>query len=158
MAHPGGRPTKYTPELVDRICQIVATHPVGLPKICKMFPDLPHPDTIRCWRWEKTEFSARYAEAKRFQAEIMAESLEDITDDLLDFSYEDEDGVRRIDSGMVARARIIADSRKWTASKLAPKIYGDKQQVEQVTSENDQLKAELAELRAKLADKSKAEY
>jgi regulator of replication initiation timing len=53
---------------------------------------------------------------------------------------------------------LKVDSIKWQASKLAPKIYGDKQIVETVTTENDQLKQELSELRAKLAEKAKSEY
>ena len=152
------RPSIYTEALADRICEIVGTHPVGLPTLCKMFPEIPSYETINVWRWSKKSFADKYAAAKRFQAEMMAESLEAVTDELLDDSYLDKDGVRRVDSGMVARARIITDSRKWTASKLAPKIYGDKQIIEQTTSENEKLKEEIANLRAELNKKNKRDY
>ena len=124
-----GRPTIFTQELTDKICKIVATNPYGLPKLCAMFPELPSYETIRVWRWENKEFSAKYAEAKRFQAEIMAESIEDIIDETMIYLYEDE-GVTKIDSGIIAQARLRVDSRKWTASKLAPKIYGDNSRIE----------------------------
>ena len=135
-----GRPSIYTPELADLICKRVATNPVGLPTICKMFPELPSYDTIRVWRWDKPGFSAKYAEAKRFQAELMAESIEDIIDETLQYSYEDGEGVTRLDSGILGHARLRVDSRRWHASKLAPKIYGDKQQTEVTVKHEDGLK------------------
>jgi len=128
--HPGGRPTKYSPELADRICEIVASNPEGLPRLCKKFPELPSYETINQWRWKHPKFADNYAQAKRNQAELMAEAIEDVAQDLIDISYVDEHGVKRLDSGMVAQARLVIDSRKWLASKLAPKIYGDRQQVE----------------------------
>lgn len=128
---PFGRPTKYTPELADRICEIVATNPQGLPTICRNFPELPTAETIRVWRWEKTDFSVKYTEAKRFQAELMAESIEEVTEELLKCAYTDDaTGASKLDSGMVGYARLVIDSRKWQASKLAPKIYGDKLQTD----------------------------
>lgn len=140
MAHPGGRPTLYSEELADRICEIVATHPEGLPTLCKRFDELPTSETIRVWRWSKPEFSAKYAEAKRFQAEIMAESIEDIIDETAEFIYFDENGIRRLDTGILGHARLRVDSRKWHASKLAPKIYGDKQQTEVTVKHEESLK------------------
>lgn len=126
----GGRPSKYTPELAEIICKIVATNPLGLPRLCAMFDEMPNPDTIRVWRWEKAEFSAKYAEAKRFQAELMAESIDEVYESLGAHYYHDKDGALRVDSGLVAHARLMIDSKKWMASKLAPKIYGDKMQSE----------------------------
>lgn len=136
----GGRHSIYTDELADRICEIVATNPEGLPVLCKKFPDLPTPDTIRRWRWDRPIFSAKYAEAKRFQAEIMAESIEDIIDETAEFIFFDEHGNRRLDTGILGHARLRVDSRKWHASKLAPKIYGDKQQTEVTVKHEESLK------------------
>lgn len=123
----GGRPSIYTDKLADLICSRVATHPIGLPKLCAMFDDMPSHETINVWRYERKQFSDKYAEAKRFQAEFIAESLIDMcaVED-----YQDKDGVTRVDAGMVARQRLLVDTVKWHASKLAPKIYGDKQQTE----------------------------
>ena len=133
------RPTSYNQEIADRICHVVATNPVGLPTICKMFPELPSPDCIREWRWKFQEFAVKYAEAKRFQAEIMAESIEDIIDETKQFMYTDEHGNLKLDSGVLGLARLTVDSRKWTASKLAPKIYGDKVSQEDKSSLGDTL-------------------
>lgn len=156
--HPGGRPSIYTEELANRICHLVAINPIGLPKLCAKYDELPDPDTIRSWRWSKPQFSAKYNEAKRFQSEIMAESIEDISDEVVEKMYEDEEGVTRVDSGIVSLAKLKVDSRKWTASKLAPKIYGDRQIIEQTTAENETLKAELAALKKELDAKNAKEF
>lgn len=155
---PAGRPTIYTEELGTIICKIVASHPYGLPTLCKMFPQLPHRDTINEWRWENKVFSDNYALAKRFQAELMAESIEDVASELKESAFHDDLGMVKIDSGMLGYARLVCDNRKWTAARLAPKIYGDKMQIEQKTEENDKLKAELMALRNKLDEKNKSEY
>lgn len=135
-----GRPTKYTEELANRICEIVATNPEGLPTLCKKFPELPTSETIRVWRWTKQDFSVKYTEAKRFQAEIMAESIEEIIEDTKQYTYYDENNVKKLDAGMLGLARLTVDSRKWHASKLAPKIYGDKQHIETTVKHEEQLK------------------
>ena len=126
-----GRPTDYNTEMATRICDLVATHDIGLPRLCEMFSELPAHQTINRWRRENLQFSAKYAQAKMEQAELMAESIDDIVRNLDNYHYVDPDtGACKLDSGMVAQARLMIDSRKWLASKLAPKIYGDKQQTE----------------------------
>lgn len=156
MAHAGGRPSSYTPEIATLICKKIATSTYGLKKLCSLNPDLPDSTTIDDWRFDHPEFSRQYFEAKRFQAELLAEETLDLCDNLS--TYEDEKGVDRIDAGMLGKTRLQVATRQWHASKLAPKIYGDKQIIEQTTSENESLKAELAELRARLAEQSKSEY
>lgn len=156
---PFGRPSIYTPELAERICELVATNPVGLSTLCEKYPELPCRETINVWRWQKNDFSDMYAKAKCHQAEIMAESFEDINNDLNQFRYDDPtSGAVKIDSGLVAQARLVIDTRKWTASKLAPKIYGDKKEIEQLQGENERVKAELAALREKLDKANVSEY
>lgn len=130
------RPSSYTPELADKICAVVATNCHGLPKLCKMFDFMPSFETINVWRWERKEFSDKYTLAKQQQAELMAESSEDVIDELTNYEFSDKDGAVRIDSGIVARARLLIDTRKWHASKLAPKIYGDKSHPEVASTDN----------------------
>jgi len=153
---PAGRPTTYTPELAKFVCDTIASHPNGLRKLTAMYEEFPHQSTIYAWLASHEEFSKQYLDARRKQATVLADSMLEITDDLP--VYEDKEGNERIDAGMLGKAKLEFEVKKWHASKMEPKIFGDKQQVEQVTTENDQLKQELADLRAKLADKSKAEY
>lgn len=127
-----GRPTIYSEELADRICELVATNTDGLPKLCAKHDWMPHEDTIKTWRFRKPDFSAKYAEAKKFQAELMAEQVKEIAAEKA--YYIDAEGNQRVDSGFVASQRLQADTVKWLASKLAPKIYGDRQTIEQTVT------------------------
>ena len=142
-----GRPTIYSEELADLICRRVATHTIGIPKLCAMYDDMPSYQTINVWRYEKKSFSDKYAESKRFQAEFIAESLIDMCEVE---TYKDEKGVTRVDAGMVAKQRLLVDTVKWHASKLAPKIYGDKKQVEEATPADT-----LTKIQALVADLNK---
>ena len=54
---PAGRPTIYTKELAERICELVATHTIGIKALCKMYDDLPDQHTIKQWRQKNLEFS-----------------------------------------------------------------------------------------------------
>jgi len=152
----GGRPTTYNPEIAAYICNIIATHPHGLRKLKRMYPDIPDYSTIYEWIYRHKEFSEQYFEARRSQAAVLADSMLDLSEEIP--VYEDDKGNERIDSGMLGKAKLDYEIRKWHASKMAPKIFGDKQVIEQVTADNEALKAELAELRAKLDAKNKSEY
>ncbi len=106
---PGGRPTTYNQKLAATICeQIVLGN--SLRTICAQ-EGMPHISTIFEWKAKHKEFSEQYAMAKEEQADTLADDMEDIARDTT------------ID---VARARLIIDTRKWSASKLKPKKYGDK--------------------------------
>ena len=139
-----GRPSEYTQELADKVCKLVAIMPLGLYAITELTDDLPCESTIRSWRLIHPDFSAQYARAKLAQADVLAEDCLHIADHSTSETY------------MVDRLRI--DTRKWLASKLLPKQYGDKGLLEQKTEENEQLKAELIELRAKLDEDNKREF
>jgi len=118
-----GRPSNYTPELAELVCERVATNPMGLGKICAMYPDsMPSHATIYQWRYKHPEFQNQYARAKRYQIEIMAESIDDLADEIS--TYQDSEGNTRVDQGSVAAKRLKIDGRKWLASKLLPKTYG----------------------------------
>ena len=40
----------------------------------------------------------------------------------------DDEGKKIVDHDHISRSRLRVDSRKWVASKLLPKVYGDKLQ------------------------------
>lgn len=138
-----GRPSKYTPDLCERICSLVATNTCGIDELCAKHPELPDESTIRLWRFKYIDFSRSYAQAKMFQAELLAEQIHKISNSVI--TYHDSEGNERVDSGSVAQARLRVDSIKWHASKLAPKIYGDKQQTEStVTVKHEESIKDLA--------------
>jgi hypothetical protein len=70
--------------------------------------------------------SEQYARAMELRADKMADDILQIADDGLNDSYTDENGVVRVNQDVIARSRLRVDARKWLASKMAPKRYGDK--------------------------------
>jgi hypothetical protein len=143
-----GRPTTYTLELGERICELVATNTCGLDDLCDGYDFMPNESTVRLWRFKHPEFSTKYAQAKMLQAELLAEQIHKISNSPV--MYHDSEGNERVDSGSVALARLRVDSIKWHASKLAPKIYGDRKQIEETNPA-----ATLTKIRDLVADLNK---
>jgi len=106
---PGGRPSAYTPQIVELICEELAK---GNPlyRLCEERDDFPAESTVYKWLDEHREFSEKYARARERQADRRADEIIEIADTVQDAS--------------IARNRM--DARKWAASKLAPKKYGEK--------------------------------
>ena len=115
---PGGRPTKFTQELADTICERIMNGE-SLRSIVSD-ADMPNRSSVHKWLAENKEFSDQYARAKDNQADTLADEIMFIADTAED----------------VQKARLQVDTRKWIASKLKPKKYGDKMDV---TSDGDKL-------------------
>lgn len=154
---PAGRPNGYTEKLANRICELIATHPIGYEKLRIMYPDLPDKTAMYTWRLQFPEFSAKYLEARRKQSEIQLEEIDDMIPSSIT-TYVDEKGNERIDAPSASLAIARANNRKWMASRLLPKVYGDKIELERKESENEYLKEQIAELRAELDKKNKKDY
>lgn len=133
-----GRPAILTAELSDQICAEIATTSKSLKTICSD-EKLPNVSTVLRWLRENEEFRNQYTRAKQEQADFLAEEILDISDDGSndfmtiikgDVSYEVEN------KEWTSRSKLRVESRKWIASKLKPKKYGDKLDV---TTDGDKL-------------------
>jgi len=151
-----GRPTAYTPELAERICDLVASTDEGLDHICAQQDGLPEPTTIYQWRRKYPDFSQKYLQAKQLQGEMFAEGTIRIAKQKA--TYFDGEGNERVDPGHVAWQKLNVNTRQWHASKLAPKIYGDQRQIDELKSQNEQRDAEIRALRVELDAKNKKDY
>lgn len=151
-----GRPTNYCPEIADYVCKIIATHAHGLKRLAKMYEKFPSQSRIYEWMYDHPEFQGQYLNARRLQANVLADCALDLVHEIPTFI--DKEGVERIDSGILGQAKLGFETIKWHASKMAPKVWGDKQQLELALDENSDIKAELSALRAQLAEKNKREY
>lgn len=105
-----GRPSDFTQELADRICARLADGD-SLRKVCKS-EDMPDKATVFRWLRTNEAFCDQYTRAKEESADSWADDIVDIAD-----------GEPSAD---VQRDRLRVDARKWAASKLKPKKYGDK--------------------------------
>lgn len=124
---PAGRPTTYTPELADHICALLAEGQ-SMRTVC--LPDeMPAKSTVFKWLRTIPEFSDRYAQAKAEAADALTEEMLDIADDGTNdwVERETQSGTKIVlDQEHVQRSKLRIDTRKWIASKLKPKRYGDK--------------------------------
>jgi hypothetical protein len=127
-----GRPSKFTQELADKICDKVATSSSGLRKICEE-NEIDY-STVKRWLIDNTDFCAQYARAKEEQAEHLADEIIAIADDGSNDTkiIKDKQGndIEVEDTEWTSRSKLKVEARKWIASKLKPKKYGDKVQTE----------------------------
>jgi len=108
------RPSNYTPELGDLICDGIARK-TPLARLCDENENLPSCRTVYTWLRTHKEFLHNYTRAKEDQADYLVEEALVIADDA-DIEPADK--------------RIRVDTRKWIASRFNAKKYGDKQFVE----------------------------
>ena len=137
--HPGGRPSKYTEELGDLICEGLAEK-TPLARLCAESNLLPTPRTVYSWLRTHDEFLQNYTRAKEDQADYLVEECLEIADGELD----------------PANKRIMVDTRKWIASKYRHNKYGDKLHQEiDIKSMDTVTDEDLAKRVAELLAKSK---
>lgn len=153
-----GRPTIYSNELGKAVCSAIATHSHGLKRLSAMYDWMPAKTTILAWRLKHPDFKSQYAHAKAAQAESLAEECIDIADDRSKDLLINSKGEEVPNAINIMRDKIRIDTRKWTAARLAPKIYGDTKRVEELEGQNDSLRAELKALRFDLDEENKREY
>lgn len=108
------RGSEYTDEIGDAVCALIAEGK-SVREIGEM-KGLPAQPTIYKWLAAHPSFVEKYTRAREQQADVYSQEIVDIADNATPEDY------------MVAKLRM--DGRKWAASKLAPKKYGDKVQSE----------------------------
>jgi hypothetical protein len=109
---------KYTEAIADKILERIIDGE-AIKTICKD-PDIPSFPTILKWSTGRNgaadNFPERYAAAFELRGEAAADKIIEIT--------------RKLEAGEIGHneARVIIDSQKWIASKLRPKLYGDRRE------------------------------
>lgn len=118
------RPSEYSEATAAAICERIANGE-SLRAICRE-DGMPDKTTVLRWLGANAAFRTQYTGAREAQADHMAEEILQIADDGLNDSYVDDEGNVRTDHDVIARSKLRVDARKWLASKMAPKKYGDK--------------------------------
>lgn len=121
-----GRPSIYTDDLANKICAIIATSSKSLKKICET-DEMPSVSTVLKWLNTNEAFLRQYTRAKEEQADLLVDEMIEIADD----GSQDLDGYNDYgkpieNKEFVNRSRLKVETRKWIASKLKPKRYGEK--------------------------------
>lgn len=128
VKRPAHRPCEYTPEAAAEICAQLASG-LSLRTVC-LEESMPCAKTVFLWLRKFPEFLQQYEQAKAECADALAEEMIDIADDGTNDWMEkhDKDGNAigwQVNGEHVQRSRLRVDTRKWIASKLKPKKYGD---------------------------------
>ena len=119
-----GRKTEYDPAIAAEICTRISCGE-SLRQIC-MEDGMPVHSTVYLWLLQNKQFSDNYAKAREEQADTLADEIQAIADERPQEIVDDK-GISRTDSGWVTWQKNRIDARKWVASKLKPKKYGDRQ-------------------------------
>lgn len=123
-----GRPEIYTQELADLICAEL-TEGKSLRSVCRQ-DGMPNKATVFRWLRTRTEFLAQYTRAKEEASDALIEEILDIADDsekdFVEHQHADGSTDLKPDYEHINRSRLRVDTRKWIASKMKPKKYGEK--------------------------------
>lgn len=82
-------------------------------EVCRM-DGMPDHTTVIRWMRDDASLATRYARARMAQADVLFDRME---------AVEEAVSAGTMDSHA---ARVVLDSMRWRASKLAPKVYGDR--------------------------------
>lgn len=126
---PGKSDTKIprmalTPEITERILSRIS----GGESLRSILSGDDMPDRSTFFRQLQVDEALRdqYARACAVRVEHYVEEIIEIADDKGEDWTTDEKGNSKPDASAVQRSRLQVDARKWIASKLAPKKYGEK--------------------------------
>jgi hypothetical protein len=148
---PLGRPTIYSEDMAEEICQGIASSNEGLKTLCEQNPHWPDRATIFIWMRKHSAFFDQYTKAKAHQAEVQVDYMLALANEPHKYICP-ETGQERVDVPML---RVKMDAVKWQASKLAPKRFAD-QQITNVV--NPELLKDSLERKQQLDEKNKKEY
>lgn len=154
-----GRPSSFSWGVANEILDRIAMGE-SLRRICM---EDTMPDQVTVYRWLRTtqdehhdwadEFRKQYAQAREYQADTFADEMNDIADDGSNdwMEQHDKDGNFigfKVNGEHIQRSKLRIDTRKWQASKLKPKKYGEKIDV---TSGGEPVSNDPVELAARAA-------
>lgn len=118
-----GRPSDYTEQLAEEICERLANSDVSLRQLCAK-PGMPNDRTVRRWLVEHEGFARKYARARELQADVIFEDMGEVE--------------QRVSARKMApdAGRVVLWSKQWRAAKLASKKYGDRLAVDHGVQDN----------------------
>ena len=124
-----GRPSGYTEALADEICERL----VRGESLTQITKDSHMPNVATVYRWlnKYEDFCNMYTRAREDQADTLADQIVAIADEHPDtVTILDKDGgvlEVKVDSALIAWQKNRIEARKWTAAKLKPRKYGERQ-------------------------------
>ena len=125
--HKRGRPSHYSAEIADTICNRLA----GGESLRAICADAGMPDraTVSRWLAHYEEFRGLYGFAREWQAECLVDKILEIARDS-SRDYVKKIGVDGkvtwvVDREHIARCGLRISALKWAAARMAPRKYGN---------------------------------
>ena|SRR5579863_4488505 len=115
----GGKPEfEWTEELELEICEYISTHAHTIKQSCEFNPHWPSRDTLYSHIGKVGKFSDMFLDAKRKQVSVYVdETMDSIIECQPEFVH-------------ISKLKIELDHKRWYASRLCPRLWGDKSAVE----------------------------
>lgn len=107
------RQTSFNEDSFEAVLNTIATSNLSNEKACEKHGVAVR--TFHAWIARDEKLRQRYASAKQEQAQMLVDEIVSISDE------RSGDTLTKVN-----RDRLRVDTRKWLASKLFPKMYGDK--------------------------------
>ena len=105
-----------------------------------MYDWMPTVETINQWRNKNSQFSDQYLSSRMKQTHAMFESAVDEVEKIADYYYADPvSGAMKVDSGIVAAQKAIANQKTHQAARLNPKVYAVQKEQEDKATLGDTL-------------------
>ena len=137
--------------VMDIVCAHIATSSRSIVSILAEGHEgntLPTYAAIKEWLQQEPELVAQYARAKEDQADLVFEEILQIADTPqigVKTKIDDTGKSEETRGDMIEHRRLRVDARKWYLSKLAPKKYGDKVNLEHTGPDGGAVKVEISD-------------
>lgn len=124
----------YSEAQIDEIFNRIISHIINGRSLRTILKDdgMPAPETFYRWLSDDEKKSKHYARACEYRADAIFDEIIEIADDSSQDTDHTEFG-EKMNSEWVNRSRLRVDARKWIVSKLFPKKYGDKLDIDHST-------------------------
>lgn len=125
-ARPPGRPSSFSQEIADEICECMASGD-SLRDICSR-DNMPNRSTVARWLAASETFRDQYAHACEMRESELFDQIIEIADtpQLGTKSVSKATGIEITEADMIEHRRLQVEARKWALGKMAPKKYGEK--------------------------------
>lgn len=105
---------RYTPKLFEKICDRIACGE-SVAAICRS-KGFPSRESFYQWTRRDSASKKAYLKACAMRSQVYVEQIMDVLDNL----------GNEATSNQINAARLRIDATKWVASKLQPRLYGDR--------------------------------
>ena len=145
-----GRPSKYTEELAQKICDLIREGKSER-QICKM-PNMPTAMTLRRWKEGNPDFCAQSARAREESAEKFNDELLDLQDELNDQLQTRLSTGEDFPKGAVEAYKVLMQEKARQAAWRDDSRYGNRKTVKVDATEDAK---GMAEVYAKMLEAQK---